>query len=1615
MLEADGKNTQPHDTNPDEQQGSEMPVKKEKQYIIKHKWLRILLKTLMWIVVALLLLPVLIYIPPVQTLLKNVACDVVYDSTGMKIGIDKFRLRFPLDVELDGVSVLTAPGDTMVMAKQAIADVKLLPLLKLDVQINKLQLLDGYYRMVSSDSSMVMKIRAHQLDVYANSSANISKSEITLGDAYLKDGDVQLYMNVWKQEPTPQDTTTVPFVIRAGRLRLENFTYAMSMLPTIDTLTFNAKKLELTRGLIDLRNNVVDVYRLKVDGGNARYVTPTPQYIASHPVPVDSTAQSAPPMIIKCDSLAIDNFSAVYAMKGAVPQPGFDANYISFTDLGIGLRNFYNKASTVVLPITRLTGKERCGLQLMSGSGTVNVDSTGIALQRINVTTPYTTAKLTAGVPFALMEMQPTASVNVFADISLGMPDIESFFPAAKTYIRLLPERNPVKIVLNTAGTLNRLNIERFDASIRNTLSLRAKGYANDALNIKKLVGALDIEGELLRPSLISKFVGDLGVPIPQIRIKGDVKANRETYSANLAMNTSDGNVKALGRVSMNAESYTADVAINDFNLAPYTPGMGLGRLTGNISAKGNGFDPLRPSANSNVTLNISQLHYNGRDIRDIDADVTLHDSHVVLVASGSDPIADFDISGEGTLRPDNYTFDVNADLRNLDLQALGVDSVMNRGMGRLALHGTAQPSKWIYDVDAELSDLDWQLGEQRYSFTHAASLNFSSGENFTRARLESMLTSVDFDGEAGLQRFITAFTRIGGIVEKQMKTQVLDVDTISTMLPRFTLSANASGRGLLSYLLEGTDVRVDTVGLKLEKDSLIRGNIFALGLGSGSINTDTLQLNLKQRNKLMDYAVHLGNRPGTLDEFANVDLTGYLGENRLSAFLTQQNISGQTGYRLGFTAAIQGDDVSVHFTPRKATIAYIPWTFNADNFVDMNLRTRQIEANLQTSSKESSILLATEPSKEHDGNQLHLNLTNIRIEDFTNMFVGAPDIKGAINSDMTVFYDGKQLYGKGSLGVSQLSYEEANIGDLDLDLKAGVDLNGVSRAEVGMKVDGATALTLHTMLRSTPDGLEPDSLGITLTKFPLKVANPFLGADMAQLSGALDGEMSMSGQFTAPVLNGYLLFDNVQCYIPMIGSSLKLNDDEVDVKNNIVEFSEFKVWGANNNPIIVNGNVDARRFNKVAVDLGLNASNFQLMNNDKRSKSDLYGKLFMNMNVKAKGPVDLLDIAANVNVLSSTDVTYNIPDANTAISQVQDNNLVRFVNLQDTTQVASADSVTSMFNMRITAALTLSPGMQATVNLSGNGTDKVELSPSGTLNYFQNYMGDMKLNGQLNLGNGFARYNIPVMGEKMFTFNQDSYVLWNGDIMNPTLNITATDQLKASVAMNGGNSHLVTFLIKLNVANTLSDPKIAFDLSADDDMSVQNEITSMSPDQRSTQAMNLLLYGQYTGPGSKTMAGPLTGNLYGFLASQVNSWAAKNIRGVDLTFGVDQYDKSVNGQNSTTTSYSYQVSKSLFNNRFKISVGGNYEDDSSSEDIADNLFSDISLEYILKQTTNATMFVKLFRQNSYESILEGEITETGVGFVMKRKLNKLIKLGKSKHKKVTPDDKTKNVNDTVK
>lgn len=1510
----------------------------------------------------------------------------------MDIEIGHFGLKFPVDVQLDNVTILPAPGDTMVQAQRLIADVKLLPLLNLDVKINRLQLLQGRLRILSADSSMDMRIRAGLLEVAAGSSANMKTGHINLHDALLRDGDISLSMDVWKKKPQPEDSTSTKFIINADRLRIENFKFGMAMLPTIDTLALTSRNLEIREASINLATNDIRAKLLSASNGNFNFITPTAEYVKTHPAPADTTqSEQSAPMTIAADSISLTNFGVLYATKGVKPAPGFDPSYIKLEALNIALNNFVNSGSSIKAPISQLSASERCGLVITSGNGTFSMDSIGMDFDKLNLRTPFSRIAVSAAIPNSLMAMEPEAPVNVNADISVGMPDINAFMPALLKYTKPF-NGTALNAVVKAEGELGNLSIPQLDINMPGIISLRANGKARNILDIDKLAGNLTFDGSLSRPSVAEALAGPLGFNLPPLHIKGSATAAAKTYGADFSLTSPEGDIAGKGNIGLTSEKYFADLSVTDLNVESFMKDLGIGYVTASLKAEGAGFNPEKPSAHTDVHLLVDEIYYNRHPLRDIRADIRLLDGVYDFDINSANSAIDGIISGTGSIEPDLYTFDIDADIRQLDLTTLGLSPTPSDGSAVFHIKGTASPARWNYNASLDLKSLDWKVPGNEYKLPEA-SLQLFADQLTTRATIISDGTDISFNARSGLKALTDSLSLLTADLTNQIKNRSLDVETIENKLPPFALNANISGRGLASHILTPMGMGIDTLYATLGKDSIINGQINIARLNTGSMTLDGIQLNLAQREKMLDYKLQVTNGPGPMAEFANVDLSGYLGDNRLSAYFNQHNLKGEQGYRLGFTVAIVENTLSLHFTPLKATIAYMPWKFNLDNHIEYTLTTHTVEADLQASSAESSLLLKTEDAADGDGTDLHLNIKQLKLQDFLKMSATAPPLTATVNSDIRLHYTGKMLEGNGNFDLSGITYERTKIQDLNLLLHAGLDPTGDSRVDASLLTGGEKALTASAMLAvDSVDGIQPRSLALLFDGLPLDLANPFLGAQTASLSGKLKGKCDMTlTKQTGLRLNGNLNFSEAGVYLPIMGTTLKLDNAPISVNENVVTFDRYNILACNSNPLTLNGTVDATKFSDIKLNISAAASNFQLVGTSNK-RHDLSGKLFLNLDANARGSLSVMDVNATATILNSTDIVYTMNDMASELAANPADGVVKFVNLSDTTQVLKADSLaTPPLAMRISASITLQPGMQATVNINSSGTNKAELNPSGTLSYFQNYMGDMKLNGQLFTGSGMVRYNIPVLGTKTFNFQPESNVVWTGDIMNPRLDIHADDPVKANVA-SGGQASLVDFLVSLNITGTLSAPHILFDLSTENDMSIQNELQGMTPEQRSTSAMNMLLTGQYSGSGAKNVNNNLvTGGLYNFMASTLNSWAANNIKGVDLSFGVNQYQSGDIDDTQTNTSYSYQVSKSLFNNRFKIVVGGNYSTDASAdENFEQNLISDISFEYILKQANNYNIIGRLYRHTGFESILEGEITETGLGLAYKRRLSNL-------------------------
>ncbi len=1546
----------------------------------------------------------MLYSPWVQRELRSALTahfDSVAESSSPRISLESWRLRPPLRLELDGLAV-TENADTLVAAASARVNVSLLPLIWGKVRINSADLIAARYRLGSPDSLMYMTIAADSIGIRP-ASLLLSALDINLEQATIRGG--RLAMTIRPDTSTVDKAPAPPMdmSIALGRLTLDDFDYSMRLMPAIDTLNAHIGHAVLRDGKIDMLHQHIGLSLLEGTRLDARYVAPdSAAIVAAGPYPpadVPADTVVAEPWTVEIDSIFFDRSHALYTTAGVRPLPGLDFAYIEASDLTLGLKNFYNQASTVHLPLT-FAATERCGVRL-EANGSLFIDESALTFKNFNVATPEGTDIAFDGL-LGMGDMASDSSLPLAlrAGAGLNPADMRRMFPLFAPYFMALPTDENIDLAVDVSGTMGDISLDTLGLRLTRCASLSASGRIKDVMQPDRMNGNIALRGRIININKIKNSLLPAAtaktLAVPPMALAGNVTMAGGRMRGGLTARTASGDIRLKADWRSRSEDYVVTVDADRFPVDAFMPLLGVGAVTARIDADGHGYNPFSETMRLDASLAVDNAVYSGHTYTGITGDVHVADGRASVGLSSVNPDLDLELAAEGTLTGGRYDWTADIDGRNVDFRALGFsDSDMAVEM---AAHAEAVVSEDGKNINAHVNIADLFL--RRESGTVALNdidMRFLAADSLTEASVVNRDLTARFTSATVLDSLLASFSATSEVLSGQIAQRRLNVDSLQKAMPPFELSVVGGNSNMINDFLSPSGMSVRSLNLFADNDSTLRLRSQILRFKTGSMILDTINVGVGQHAEHLHMLAHVGNRPGTLDNFAQVDLNGRVDGNRAALRLSQRNIKGQTGFDFGLDASVADSTAVVHINPLTPVIGYQPWTVNPGNFINYTIPSGHIDANVRMAGGTSSLAIYTDAPEDsvhihsHDHQEdLVVKIDDIHIADWISFNPFAPPMRGDLDADMRLNRSDGQIVGRGTLGLENFFYGREKVADFGVDFDVAATTSGSIRAKANLSVDGRRTISLAgTMNDST--ATSPLDLDLSMIHFPLSTANPFLPAGTGRLRGMLNGSMRVTGTEKRPVINGTLDFDSTAVRLGMTGTDYRFSEVDIPVEDNVVSFNSFAITACNDNPLVIDGRVNLGDFSDPRFALTMKADNMQIVDSRRASKgADVYGKAFISLNASAQGSMQMMNVDARLALKPGTNVTYVIPDASSVIASQSTGDMVRFVNFTDSLAMQEADSVTQKsMSLFLDALLTIEEGTVIGIDLSADGKNRVRLESDGTLTYAMSPMSDGRLSGRLNINGGYVRYTPPLMSEKRFDFEEGSYVAFNGNMMNPTLNVHASDVIKANVTQEGANSRLVNFDVGLGVTGTLENMNVVFDLSTDDDITVANELQSMSAEQRANQAMNLLLYNVYTGPGTKGNAS-LSGNpLFSFLESQLNSWMANTVKGVDISFGIDQYDRTVNGSTSSTMSYSYQVSKSLFNDRFKIVVGGNYSTDANvDENFSQNLINDISFEYFLNNTR--TMYVRLFRHTGYESILEGEITQTGVGFVYRRKLNRL-------------------------
>ena len=1562
------------------------------------KVFRYILRVLAVLVVLLLLLPFVLYIPFVQDFAKRKAEQFVAAKTDMRLAVGRIRLGFPLHLRLDRALMAHAGGDTLAYCGALRLDVAFWPLLHGQIDLQRLALSDVVADYADTVSQFGLKARLGSLILQADA-VDLKRQTARVPLLKLADGDVSLSLGLSAPDTLPQnDTVPLRWRFDVERLQLSSIGFAMAMADPAMKLDVALDDGRLTGATVDLGLQDVVVDRVMLGGGRYSFLTDTASHAEAPETAPDSSGVTSAPWTVRVGQVRLRDNAAVYGSLWGEPKPGFDPSHIEVTGLNLTVDSVWNRGSEVSARIARLSLRERSGLEIRSLSGGVVMDSVRVALTGLHLETAASSvqADLTAGA--GILRMEQDAPLDADLRVSLASSDLLLAFPVDDPVLRHAVAGKSLALDARVDGSLAQLYLRRVQLGMPGYIALLAQGNLQSVMSPDRLAGAVKLHGTFDRLGFLTSLLPDTALRhrlrIPDhLALDGQVQARGGALAPSVALTVgrqARPQLTLSGRFDPHRQAYAADLVCDSFPVRDFLPLDSLGLVTLSLKAGGTGFDPFAEAMQAEAGFALDRFDYKGYMYDSIRVDVSLADHDLQGRLTGLGRALDFDLGLTGRLTREQQQAALRGRIAMVDLYALHLSPDKVRAGLTLDVKASAADSG-RYGLNAVFDSIRiedrWHVHNiQRTAVTAETELRS------VQAAVRSGDLALDFHAPVPVDTLAAGFSQVAVLAAGQIARGDLAMAEIGAGIPPFDLRVSAGLRNAVNDFLRVRDMAFGslTVDATSKPGRPFSMKMLVNRLATQGMILDTVSAGVVQQNDRLSFYLRLADNDGTQqNNMALIALGGYVeGHEALLRFL-QRNQARETGFNFGLRASLADSAVTVTMIPEHPILGFEPWTVNKDNYFTYRFD-QEMFADIRLEAGWQRFHVGSVTLRDSGHNGVRLDIAGIDIGKTLALLPGAPQLGGVLDVDVSAALHGGLVDAEGQVGVRGLQYDGSRVGDLGLDLMYRMDTMLGQVVDLRMLVDRQEALTVRGNYH--PGSEQELDMAVALPALPLAVANAFLPPDMGRLQGALKGHVAATGTPSALRLDGELQFDTTRFYVPMIGTGFDLSSERITIDSSRVHFNKFAITGPNRKPLTIDGTVDMSDFAAIVADLAVAATDFQVINVPRNRQSMVYGKANIDLGATARGPIDELVVRGHVNLLGGTEVNYVMRDSPLDVKE-KPQNLVTFVSFADTADLLlpPRPPAVNIGGMDMLMNVDINPAVKMAVLLSEDGKNRIDLQGGGNLTYSMNPLGDTRFSGRYELTGGTVRYNPPVISQKNFKITSGSYVEWLGDIADPRLNITAVETVRTTVQTDEQNSRQVSFDITIVIRNTLEDLSIMFDLSAPQDLTIQNELSSLTAEQRSTQAMALLVYNTYTGPGTTAKANK-NNPLNSFIEKELNQWAQNNLKGVDLSFGIDTYDEMTASGQSQRTDYSYKLSKSLFNDRVRAVIGGSFSSDADpTENLKENLVDDISLEYMLTKRDN--MFIKVFRHTGYESILEGEVTETGVGFVVRKKMLKLGEL----------------------
>ncbi len=1200
--------------------------------------------------------------------------------------------------------------------------------------------------------------------------------------------------------------------------------------------------------------------------------------------------------------------------------------------------------------------EQHYGVEATDAHGILSIDTLGLRLPDLSLTTPCSRLEAQASVDWSALKPDGQGQMDLRVNATLGRADV------AAIAHKLVQQRVVDRTLLQHPAVSKLLHSDVVaEAAIHGNRRL----LTLESLNVRL-------------PRLLS------------LRASGTARDDADRIDAHFLAGVFGGSLSARVSTTLSQERYALKAYAGRLPVAHFLPSLPIGPVTGNVVLEGRGFDPTSPRTLLLADVELEQLKAGDYLLHSLTADASIRKG----IAVGKMGIVSNAGSLSGHIDADfreGYAATASIEADSLNLQLLAGSGQPLFLHTKADLHASASRNFGTFDAAGSLTQT-YIESTKRASMFRDVCFDASSCADSTMVGLRTGDLSLQLSSALGWRLLAKQAQTFLAEASRQMQAKRLENDTLMHLLPDLDLDVRA-GRDnpVMKFLaLKGTDI--SSVDLRLQTNATdgLHGYSRLGTITTSGLQLDTISSVITHDSIGIRFLTTFHNYRRSNPHHFTVVVDAGIQETLASAAFTFTDGQGRTGIDLALHAELMDDDpelgegfrVSIH--PGQPVIAYRPFTVNADNSVDIS-REGMVRANVHLADASGmGLSIYGEPSGESQ-NDLTLSLSSIDLAALSEVLPYLPRLGGMAEGDFHVIEqhaDSLGLSAMGSVYVRDMTYEGHHIGNVGTEVVYLPKASGEHFADAFISFDDEDVATVSAVYRDTDGSYQGD---VSLTEFPLAPVNAFLADTGFGLSGSASGSFSLEGKDAQPRLSGTLDLNGTHFYSPVYGVDFLMDERPLTFADSRLHFQDYLLTSGKTD-LRVNGDIDFADLDDIRLDFRLRASDFELINSRRTKSSLVYGKVLADFDGSARGTLSSLVVRGDVDILSGTDATYLLSNSPLTVED-RLSDLVTFVSFDDSTGVATPEEAASPMAIDMSVDVNISQGAKFHCFLSRDGESYVDIRGGGDLTFRMTPQGVSRLTGNYTIEEGEMKYALPVIPLKTFRLEQGSYVEFTGDMLNPHLSIRATETTKATVTENDVQRK-VTFNVGVEISRTLMDMGLAFTIEAPEDLGVQNELMTMSAEDRNKTAVALLATGMYVTDNMATSGFKASNALNAFLQSEIQSIAGKALQTIDLSFGMENGTSASGG---TTTDYSFQFSKRFLDDRISVKVGGSVQTGADAQNSAASFIDNISLEYRLDNS--GTRYVRVFYDREAHDPLEGTMMKTGAGMILRRKTDRLGEL----------------------